>query len=618
MREARQSQALVLDNPSRVRIVRACPGSGKTWLVAELIRRELANADRAPSGIAALSFTRVAGQEIRAALARELGHPHFVGTLDSFFLRHVLRPFLPKVFSGLRAPKLVPAEWSPGRWTKDLPGVNLRPRIEVGGKVRSVPILDVAFIGELEGRPEFSYAPSPWEGPFRVTGDDAKLILEQKKALWQRKGWVTHSDAAFLAFHVLSHRTRGPVIRREICRKYPLVVIDELQDTGYFLGKSILSLLSEPGFRALLVGDPDQAIFEFNGARPDLFDTFAALEGAQELSLGESLRCSASVAGAAGHLSATNRAFQGTGDGAGRAILIGYRELEEDLTRIESALAKPGASGGVRVVARSGRTVEKLSRQNVPQDLRAVGSPALNHLHRATNLFRLRKLPQALAASKAFLGLVLFRSDVLTEEEVGERGISPEVWKRLAAELLLESTRCLDCETLIGWCERVEGVLAVKLRGSLAEGAELGFAIRRPNRRFSDLARADFLVPWPHAGGGKVNRSAQTVHAVKGETHETTILVVPEPRRDADCPSEAWWSNDTGRQEERRIIYVAATRSRGDFLLLAAQTVVDRLRVRRVEFCEAFDVMTTDEYLSRCGTGTEAWPLPTERAEEKK
>ena len=35
----------------------------------------------------------------------------------------------------------------------------------------------------------------------------------------------------------------------------------------------------------------------------------------------------------------------------------------------------------------------------------------------------------------------------------------------------------------------------------------------------------------------------KTVHGVKGETHHTTILFVPEVPA-AECPSEAWWEDD--------------------------------------------------------------------------
>ena len=83
---------------------------------------------------------------------------------------------------------------------------------------------------------------------------------------------------------------------------FPYLIVDELQDTGHFLGESIRLLLEEPTARGLLVGDPDQAIYEFNGARPDLFDTFGTIAGAVQLPLASSQRCPPAVAIAATHL----------------------------------------------------------------------------------------------------------------------------------------------------------------------------------------------------------------------------------------------------------------------------------------------------------------------------
>lgn len=103
-------QKAVLENRARVRVVQAVPGSGKTWLVADLIRKELIQWKPKYSGIAALSFTRVGGDEIRRAVGYELQHPHFVGTIDSFLFRFIVRPFLKQVYRSIAMPRLIPAE----------------------------------------------------------------------------------------------------------------------------------------------------------------------------------------------------------------------------------------------------------------------------------------------------------------------------------------------------------------------------------------------------------------------------------------------------------------------------------------------------------------------------
>jgi antirestriction protein ArdC len=103
MRTPSTEQQSALERPvPRVRVVRAAPGSGKTWLVAEVIRQEITSWQTMTGGIAALSFTRVGGEEIRSAVGYELVHPHFVGTIDAFLFRYVVRPFFALCTPGFR------------------------------------------------------------------------------------------------------------------------------------------------------------------------------------------------------------------------------------------------------------------------------------------------------------------------------------------------------------------------------------------------------------------------------------------------------------------------------------------------------------------------------------
>ena len=142
MPEPTAEQQSVLNFPeARIRVVRAAPGSGKTWLVAELIRREIARWDAPTGGIAALSFTRVGGREITRAVGHELDHPHFVGTIDAFLFRYVVRPFLNQCSSTFASPRLIPEEWGAKLWGKCSAG-------SLTTKTNHLKILGCIFRGE--------------------------------------------------------------------------------------------------------------------------------------------------------------------------------------------------------------------------------------------------------------------------------------------------------------------------------------------------------------------------------------------------------------------------------------------------------------------------------------
>lgn len=82
-------QVEFLESSGKV-VLHACPGSGKTTIVARKMVDYLQHWNRPHQGIAVLSFTNVASDEIshQATVMLPEGYcvdvPHFVGTLDSF------------------------------------------------------------------------------------------------------------------------------------------------------------------------------------------------------------------------------------------------------------------------------------------------------------------------------------------------------------------------------------------------------------------------------------------------------------------------------------------------------------------------------------------------------
>jgi len=80
-------------------VVNACPGSGKTFSVAARIAHLLKNKEFHHQGIAAISFTNTAWEEIEKKLKEDfqidvpIRYPHFLGTIDSFVNKYVFLPY---------------------------------------------------------------------------------------------------------------------------------------------------------------------------------------------------------------------------------------------------------------------------------------------------------------------------------------------------------------------------------------------------------------------------------------------------------------------------------------------------------------------------------------------
>ena len=595
MRTPTPEQRSVIENPSRIRLVKAAPGSGKTWLVAEIIRRELEHWDRGRGGIAALSFTRVGGEEIRQAVGCELVHPHFVGTLDAFLFKYVVRPFLQQVRPGTARPRLIPAEWSPEDWRKLPGGVDF----SVPNKKAPYNTFKAVFVGESEGGVRIAY-PRRYQSDLQNLDETTALrVLGIKEELWNKLGWLTHSDAAFLAALILADDTAGPTVLAEVTRRFPFVIVDELQDTGWFLGRSIRSILAFQGTRGLLVGDPDQAIYEFSGAHPDLFDVYAELPDAAPLFLKTTRRCCPAICRVADELSQSGRTTQPNREQSGRAFLLSYKGFRDAITRLREHLNAEVGTKSIKIIARRHKTITEVTGKppNTPVPL---GSPCLNHMQRAVSLFRERRQAKALAAAKAALELAEFKREGCEDSDLLQRGVDPGQWKRIAVECLLRANEEVAGESLFDWGMRTRDSIHERLK-PLADRPECRIEARgvgKPYKKHQGTERSGFLFQPESVARIGPTIPIQTVHAVKGETHDTTVLISPPSRRADRCPSAVWWSDDPADLEERRIAYVAVTRTKGDLIVCVCEESFDRLQQDRAKFVALFECMSVEDFIA--------------------
>ena len=82
-------------------VVRACPGSGKTYSVAARLADRMSKWQLDYQGIAAISFTNAAWQEIERQVTthfkieKPIPYPHFLGTIDSFVIAVQNKPGFP-------------------------------------------------------------------------------------------------------------------------------------------------------------------------------------------------------------------------------------------------------------------------------------------------------------------------------------------------------------------------------------------------------------------------------------------------------------------------------------------------------------------------------------------
>ena len=596
MRTPTAEQEAVLERKdARVRIVRAAPGSGKTWLVSEVIRDALDAWPSTIAGIAALSFTRVGGEEIRKAVGHELGHPHFVGTIDAFLFRYVVRPFFQRVFPNHVSPRIVPGEWGAEHWKYYAHNQNAAVDSSEG-KGKEIKLFGCVFIGEEpNGNATIAHKAHP-ALPLRLLNThDARKVRDAKKEMWKKHGFLTHSDVALVASKLLEHQKFGKVVRDEIIRRFPFLIVDELQDTGHFLGKSIRLLLEEPAMRGLLVGDPDQAIYEFNGARPDLFKTFEEITGAVSLTLASSLRCPSAVTKAATHVKDSQGVIGPAQNRAGRAYLVQYDDIVADVPKVVEAVRASCTTGVFKVIARATATVDVIVGRHV-ELAPNLHCPTLTHIHRAVVAFRRGRNISALASAQAALDRATFQHECVKGEDLAAGKIDPLKWKGLAIKCLLGVNAIVPTGTFFEWHSQAGEMIDKEVVnfGLASLPTFVTGKLKPQNRKGSQDPAAAFL-PQPCNGGKALfGIPVQTVHGVKGETHDVTVFVCPASKAD-HCPSTVWWSTDDKDREEKRIAYVAMTRTKGDLIICVSEACYKRLVETRAAFVGSFICVTVAE-----------------------
>lgn len=245
------SQRQIVFDKSGKFVVRACPGSGKTYCVAARMSRLLSEWKNEYQGIATVSFTNVAWQEIGKKCADEFGiksgiqFPHFLGTIDSFINKYIFLPHGHLILGCKNRPVLVGEPH--GIWT---------------GRNFSDSLFDNCSY-HLDGS---LFAINPLKMPRDWESNTAIAIA--KKRL-NKAGFVTQNDANYFAMKLLE---KFPSIAKAVALRFPYLIVDEAQDTSE-IQMRIIDLLIDQGLsEIMLVGDPDQAIFEWNDAKPELLN----------------------------------------------------------------------------------------------------------------------------------------------------------------------------------------------------------------------------------------------------------------------------------------------------------------------------------------------------------
>lgn len=236
-------------------VVQAGPGSGKTRLVVDRLRFLVQHIPH-NCQIACITYSNAAAEEIKTRL--DLGLEYlFIGTIHSFLIRNVLRPYghMLEDFQGMQKGfKLVPE-----RFTMLEP---LRKALNDSRKphMRSYQEAFENIGYDLDGNLV------QWRKS-RVPVSIHQM--RQFKAELHKNGYLDNQDVLWFARKILLEQ---PHVFSAICSHFPYIVVDEYQDTNMLQDDILVIMVERGGCSLFMVGDPDQSVYSFAGANPALMN----------------------------------------------------------------------------------------------------------------------------------------------------------------------------------------------------------------------------------------------------------------------------------------------------------------------------------------------------------
>lgn len=564
MPELSESQA-EFANGSLSAMVVACPGAGKTRaIVARYVNRAAATTRK---GIALLSFTNAAVDEVgrRCSSRHELlAHPHFVGTFDSFIQRLIYGPWFAS--SNLKTPRFIES-WDVQDITKVIPDAR-RPF-----EFFSLESFDFDENGAAVLVPD--RIPSTYRQSMTGIYQARKFVCDTKAAQLRagrlERGFVACSEARRQTLLWLRDANRRATIATTLASRFSEVIVDEAQDCGPE-ELELLKALRDVGVVTSVVGDPDQAIYEFRNAVPELVVEFGQNLECQ-ITFADNYRSSPAICKTNSVLRVAGTPDVSNGDfstcetpihvlpyAAFSDITPAFREI---LTREQGAVAE------AIIISHSGKDARKAA---LAVDESAGGNKfcfiaakagMVLREKTASPLLRRRALDRFL---RRLLELYANTSTDSFDDAAATLGTSVAELKSVAVRLVLS----LDARTMTR--EEYAPALRQKIEA-------LHWPAVPTIGNISQVVKVCPEADWQKLGleEAEVCLSSGTIHSAKGLEYESVCLVIPKIRATAEKSGlQAWIDGDSS--ESRRVLYVGASRAKK--LLVIAVHQDDHATVR--------------------------------------
>jgi DNA helicase-2/ATP-dependent DNA helicase PcrA len=542
-------------------VILAGPGSGKTKTLTIKMARMLAEDVRPPRGIACITYNKECVRELRrrlGALGIEDGRRAAIGTLHSFCLQHIARPYAR--LAGIKVPEplsVATTDECNKCWTaavEDILGANENPR-------------DWIFRCDIYRRTHLDRDKPEWQGDF----EDAAKVIEAYEQRLLDGGLIDFDTMVLLGLQLVEQHEW---VRKALHARFPVLVVDEYQDLGHALHRIVLCLCFKAQMRLVAVGDPDQSIYGFTGAEPALLKDLARRHGIEAVTLQLNYRCGPTIIRASEVALGEVRGFRSAIDEAGTLDIHHCPNGVEDQAAFVCDMIIPSAlsrrrgrqKGDIAVLYRSQYDGNEIARAVERRGWDFIRIDQGNPYPRSPIIFWLEdcaawcaggwrsgqpRLSELVWSWQRFNEMMTTQVDRL----VLQRELVKFLYSHRNADQPLRDwlsdfrATCLDACLVREPRLREDAVKLTKLAKVCALDARLaGFTVSA----------------FGGQGGAGTHLNLMTLHSAKGLEFDVVIMMVLEEGKLPDYRS----NTPAKLQEDRRLFYVGLTRARHEVHLV--------------------------------------------------
>ena len=347
-------------------MVLAGPGSGKTFVITHRIKYLIEGPGINPAHILVVTFSRAAAKEMKDRFEKLCSKSLVTfGTFHSVFFN------LLKTAYGFSSEQIASDEL---RYTliKELIKRNSIENEDINTLAGNL-LNEIALVKQDNISIKNYYSNS-------ISSDTFKKIYRDYEGELEARGKLDFEDMLSLTYELLSERSD---ILKAVQNRYRYILVDEFQDIN-FLQYNIIKLMAGEKQNITVVGDDDQSIYRFRGARPEIMLGFERdFRNAKKVFLDINFRSSTQIVNASTKLISFNskrfpKNFKAkNGDGAPVSLIEfknPFLEVNSIIKDIKDYIKSGQDINSIAVLYRTNLSprllIERLMRNNIPFTIR--------------------------------------------------------------------------------------------------------------------------------------------------------------------------------------------------------------------------------------------------------